>query len=186
MSATRQPVRHGVRDFYETPIRRDVMANDEWRTPRGIFAQLAARYGPFGLDVAATPENTLAPLFYTRADDGLRQPWGAAVWCNPPYSKAAGGPGPWVRKALEETRSARCPIAVLLVPVDATAWWDLIHTRAADILYVSRRIAFLDQFGYPVSGNRHASAIAVFSGSTVGPVHYGQFVQSAEPEGRLP
>lgn len=67
--------------------------------------------GKFTLDVAAAPHNAKAERYFTRADNGLLQPWSSAegpeqprVWCNPPYSRQKGvmDLGSWVRKAWDE------------------------------------------------------------------------------------
>jgi hypothetical protein len=56
-------------------------------TPRDRFYQWNKRYGPFTLDVAASPENTKVPsAFYTREENGLSQPWPGVAWCNAPFS----------------------------------------------------------------------------------------------------
>lgn len=43
-------------------------ATDEWSTPGWLVDQLAAEFGPFTLDPAATPENAKAPAYFTRED----------------------------------------------------------------------------------------------------------------------
>ena len=50
-------------------------ASPEWPTPQWLVDQLAAEFGPFDLDPAATAENAKTLLFYTEDDDGLAQPW---------------------------------------------------------------------------------------------------------------
>ena len=60
-------------------------ATGEWPTPAWLVDQLAAEFGPFDLDPAATASNAKAPAFYTGEDDGLAQPWSGRVFCNPPY-----------------------------------------------------------------------------------------------------
>lgn len=65
-------------------------ASDEWPTPQWLVDQLAAEFGPFDLDPAATAANAKAPKFYTREQDGLSQPWAGRIWLNPPYGVPVG------------------------------------------------------------------------------------------------
>jgi phage N-6-adenine-methyltransferase len=89
-------------------------------TPDSVWQSIAAEFGPFDLDVAASAENARCSRFYTIDDDGLVQPWEGRVWCNPPFSNL----GPWVEKATREsTRAARI---VMLLPANRTEqrWWQ--------------------------------------------------------------
>ena len=106
---------------------------DDRGTKREFIDQLEARFGaPFTLDVAAAPHNAKAERYYTRADDGLLQPWTGRVWCNPPYSRLKGvmDLGNWVRKAWFEWendwRGERPERIVMLLPANRTeqAWWQ--------------------------------------------------------------
>jgi len=45
----------------------------EWSTPQWLVDQLAAEFGPFDLDPAATAENAKAPAYITVDGDGLAQ-----------------------------------------------------------------------------------------------------------------
>ncbi len=97
-------------------------ASDEWPTPQWLADQLAAEFGPFDLDPAATAENAKAPLFFTREDDGLRQPWHGKVWLNPPYGRTIGR---WMRKAKIEVARCRADLVCCLVPARVgTMWWE--------------------------------------------------------------
>ncbi len=82
----------------------------------------AAGVDAFDLDVAACEEAHCAPRYYTAKDDGLAQPWGGRVWCNPPYSDIA----PWVAKAWEEMLAGRCELVAMLLPATRTEqpWWQ--------------------------------------------------------------
>src|SRR5262249_36009345 len=92
----------------------------EWSTPADLFAALAAEFGPFDLDVRASPENAKCQIYFTRAQDGLRQIWTGRVWCNPPYGRAI---GLWMQKALEASQTT-ADLVVCLVPARVdTRWW---------------------------------------------------------------
>lgn len=97
---------------------------DDRGTDPAFFAALSARFGGFTLDAAAAPHNAKCDRWYSRAEDGLAQPWASErVWINPPYSDC----GAWVRKAWAESEA---PLIVMLMPANRTeqGWWqDLIE-----------------------------------------------------------
>lgn len=97
---------------------------DDRGTDQAYFDALSDRFGGFTLDVAAAPHNAKCERFYTRADDGLQQPWGGRVWCNPPYSNITD----WVQKAHAEWERGTEPLdlIVMLLPANRTeqAWWQ--------------------------------------------------------------
>src|SRR5690242_12651215 len=80
-----------------------VPMSDEWYTPDYLFRTLSDLYGPFTMDVCATPASARAQRFFTRTDDGLAQLWEGVCWCAPPYSN----PLPWVQKAIVSTTGYR-------------------------------------------------------------------------------
>lgn len=93
--------------------------DDRATTPED-FAAIAARLGPFSIDVAAAAHNTKCDRFYDVAADGLAQSWaGERVWCNPPYSSIE----PWLVKAWAETDAETI---VMLLPANRTeqGWWQ--------------------------------------------------------------
>lgn len=94
---------------------------DDRGTPPELFDPLHAEHG-FTLDVAAAAHNARCASFYTRAGDGLRQPWHGSVWCNPPYS----GIGDWVAKAWQEWKLGNARRIVMLLPANRPEqkWWQ--------------------------------------------------------------
>ena len=87
------------------------LATPEWPTPQWLADQLAAEFGPFDTDPAATAENAKAPAYYTAADDGLSLPWKGRVWLNPPYGRTDAhgrGIGAWMAKAADEGPEREC------------------------------------------------------------------------------
>jgi hypothetical protein len=97
-------------------------------------------------------------------DGFLTQPAAGTVWCNPPYSI----PGPFARAILDGRRSGMVTAAILLVNVatDTASQQELLR-RADAVCWVRGRMAFLDQRGKQVAGNRYAQVIFYF-GDKVG------------------
>lgn len=54
-------------------------ASVEWSTPQEVFDKLNSEFH-FTLDVAATPENAKCERYYTKAEDGLKMPWGGGLF----------------------------------------------------------------------------------------------------------
>ena len=104
----------------------------EWYTPPDLFAELAARYGPFDLDPCADPRSPIWPLVpnhWTAEDDGLVQPWFGRVWMNPPYGEDC---PPWLERAGREVALGNVELVCALVKA-ATGpawWWNAIEAGA--------------------------------------------------------
>ena len=133
-------------------VRRPVVFSSEtveWATPQDFFDRCAAEFGPFDLDVCATPENAKCARFFTRADDGLAQPWAPArCWMNPPYGREM---GVWVRKAHDEAQ--RGALVVCLVPARTdVAWWHDWGMKA-EIRLLRGRLRFQRADGALLSNN---------------------------------
>jgi phage N-6-adenine-methyltransferase len=126
----------------------------EWSTPPELFADLDAEFH-FDLDVCATAENAKCERFYTRAQDGLRQPWTGRVWCNPPYGRSIGR---WLQRAREAAQSGEADLVVLLVPARVdTSWWHDVAAQG-EVRFLRGRI----RFGGTASGAPFPSAVVVF------------------------
>jgi site-specific DNA-methyltransferase (adenine-specific) len=148
--------------------------SDEWYTPDDLFRTLSDLYGPFTMDVCATPDSARAPRFFTLADDGLAQLWEGVCWCAPPYSN----PLPWVQKAIESTTGYRqdewrdhngwgytgaAERVVMLVKNDpSTTWYGLGAMYATDHVALPVRVRFTPGAGQRASTPNFASSILVF------------------------
>jgi phage N-6-adenine-methyltransferase len=100
------------------------LESDEWYTSAATdaWARSCAGVEAWDLDVAACDEAHLAAAYFTKAHDGLSQPWRAPrVWCNPPYSQISA----WVEKAWLEYNAERFDVLAMLLPAVKTeqSWW---------------------------------------------------------------
>jgi phage N-6-adenine-methyltransferase len=127
--------------------------SEEWTTPAALYADLDREFG-FTLDPCCTVETARCLTYYTRADDGLRKPWGGhAVFMNPPYGRAIGA---WVEKAAREAAAGALVVGLLPARTD-TAWWHR-WVMGAEFRLLPGRLRF--------GGARHSapfpSAVVVF------------------------
>jgi len=124
--------------------------NDEWFTPQYIIDAL----GPFDLDPCApSHESRIAPVTFTKADDGLTQQWFGMVWCNPPYSD----PLPFVLKMWLHNAG------FLLVRASMeTAWMDWALMSTTCVLFPSGRIKFISKDGSASQVANHTNVILAF------------------------
>ncbi|MBQ3060208.1 MAG: adenine methyltransferase [Desulfovibrio sp.] len=132
----------------------------DWETPWPFFMKMNDQYGPFVLDVCATPANTKCEQFFTKEENGLLQPWYGRAWMNPPYGR---GINAWVKKATEEVRKNTEQVVCLLPARTDTAWWhDYVERYAFSVRFIRGRITF--------AGARHAapfpSVIVIFKKET--------------------
>jgi phage N-6-adenine-methyltransferase len=128
--------------------------SSEWATPADLFARLDAQNGPFTLDPCATPENAKCAAYFTRADDGLAQPWTGRVFLNPPYGREI---GQWVKKAHEAARTTAEVVVCLLPARTDTRWWHE-HCAGAEVDFLPGRL----RFGNATCGAPFPSAVVVF------------------------
>lgn len=93
------------------PVEQSAKTSDDYLTPRWVFDALGLE---FDLDVAAPPWDTHVPAArkFTKADDGLGQPWKGRVWMNPPYSRTT----PWVDRFIAHANG------IALLPWAKSAW----------------------------------------------------------------
>lgn len=110
---------------------------DNWETPQYLFDQLNEEFH-FTLDVCASEENKKCSKYYSKEQDGLKQEWRGAVWCNPPYGRQIEH---WVKKATEEAKNGNT--VVMLIPARTdTAWFHNYCYGKAEIRFLRGRIKF--------------------------------------------
>jgi len=138
------------------PINAGLMssATPEWATPQALFDSLAVEFGPFDLDVCATPENAKVASFFTKEQDGLAQEWRGVCWMNPPYGRQIGR---WVSRAYYWSRQGSTVVCLLPARTD-TAWWhDNVIASGAYVRFLRGRVRFNDAGPAPFP-----SAVVVF------------------------
>lgn len=111
----------------------------EWYTPPEVFAGLGIR---FDLDPAAPPGGVPwvpAKRSFSRADDGLRQPWHGRVWLNPPYGRSI---GPWLDRLIAHGNG----LALVFARTDAR-WFQKAARQATAICFISGRLRFVSPDG---------------------------------------
>ena len=110
----------------------------EWYTPSPVVEAARAVMGGIDLDPAssaAANETVQAATYFSRADDGLAQPWAGRVFLNPPFSDAAR----FISKLMAERAAGRVTEAcvVTFASLD-TAWartlalYPLVSTGTGD------------------------------------------------------
>ncbi len=95
--------------------------NYEWYTPPTYVETARRVLGHIDLDPASSAIANLvvgAGCFYTKAQDGLAQPWEGNVWLNPPYGDLA---PQFVGKVLSEHEAGTVPAAIVLLNSQTTS-----------------------------------------------------------------
>jgi len=112
-------------------------ATAEWPTPQELFNELSFVYGGFTLDPCATAHNAKCRNFFTKEEDGLRQPWKGKVFVNPPYGREIGR---WVKKAWEESQNGALVVCLLPARVDTRWWHD--YAKKGHVHFIRGRLKF--------------------------------------------
>ncbi len=124
--------------------RLSAMLNGEdrmWETPPAFMEWLGDNFGFIpDMDAAASHENTKAPHYYTREENGLFHPWVGSVWVNPPYSSL----DHWVDKALLEIKRPEVDVIFMLLPVRSSTRWfkRLFKSIDTKIHFITGRFNF--------------------------------------------
>lgn len=113
-----------------------VGATDDWYTPREVFEALGET---FDLDPCSPGPGHWVPALkiYTKADDGLSQPWHGFVFMNPPFG-ARNAHVPWLRKFLEHDNG----IAIVRA-YTSSAWFHTWAVQADWLLFPRGKTKFV-------------------------------------------
>ncbi len=112
----------------------EVSTSDDYYTPEWVFETLGIE---FDIDVAMPPGGVPwipAKRFYTKADNGLAQPWEGRVWMNPPFSDYSS----WAHKFIEHGNG----IALGSVGV-LTTWGTLFWEQSLAICLLPKQMQFV-------------------------------------------
>jgi hypothetical protein len=131
-----------------------VAATADWLTPPAILAALGGA-DSFDLD-PCTPDVQPWPTAlrrYTKADDGLAQPWFGRVWLNPPYY--ANVIGKWLAKLADHDRG----VTIIFARTETRAFFDQVWERASALLFLRGRLNFHYPDGTRAGANSGAPSV---------------------------
>jgi hypothetical protein len=131
--------------------------NVEWYTPRSVFDASGVRVDLAPCSPGGGKCFVPALKHYTVEDDGLRQPWGGFVWCNPPY-------GRHTRVWLERMRDHGDGIALVFSRTGSSWFQEVAHT-ASSVVFVSGRIKFVSAVTGEPAGSAGADSVLLGWGS---------------------
>lgn len=129
------------------PAQKPGRSRQDYSTPPELLAAVKYRLciKEFGMDLAASATNTVAPYFYSEeVDDALVCPWNNSLtegkwsWLNPPYGHIE----PWVKKAKESAENG-AHIAMLVPASVGANWWCEYVEPYAYISYLTPRLTFV-------------------------------------------
>lgn len=95
--------------------------DNEYATPPEIWRPLSDAVDGFDVDPASGAEPTpIAPIRYTKEDNGLDQAWEGDVFLNPPWSSNGDGEAKktWLRKARNEANRDAVDTVTVVLPSD--------------------------------------------------------------------
>lgn len=119
-------------------------SKQDYGTPQPLVDALGRLFClPVDIDLAATSENTKAPLFITPEEDSLTVPWferfgKRLCFLNPPFSDIE----PWAEKCFCESRRGLRILFLTPASVDSN-WWDAHVHHVAKVLFIQPRIKFV-------------------------------------------
>ena len=111
-------------------------ASDEWYTPPEIFDALGET---FDLDPCSPGAEHWVPArrVYTKAEDGLAQPWDGFVFMNPPFG-GRNGHVPWLQKFLAHANG----IAIVRA-YTSSAWFHQYAVKAHAMCFPRGKTKFI-------------------------------------------
>lgn len=141
--------------------------SDEYYTPAEYIAAVVDVLGGIDLDPAScelAQATIKAKRYYTKADDGLAQPWEGRVYLNPPYGTTGGesNQGIWAQRLAEAYTSGAVTGAVLLVKAAlGYEWFEALWYRWP-VCFPRRRLSFGMPDGSGDGQSKQGSALFYF------------------------
>ena len=131
-----------------------VVISNEWYTPKYVFNALGVT---FDLDPASPIDryfcNVPAKTFIS--NNSLEIKWNGFVWLNPPYGNEK-NKMLWIQKFIDHGNG------LILMPDRTSAkWWQLLANKSCSLLFVKRKIKFINQFGEV--GNSPSNGSTIFA-----------------------
>lgn len=129
----------------------------DWYTPKWIFDELAIN---FDLD-PCQPNGGISWIpskkYYSLPDNGLLLPWTGNIWLNPPY-------GTETKNWLHKMHNHRNGVALVFARTDTTWFHDYVINADA-ILFIKKRIQFVDGLGLTGKSGAGAGSMLISWGS---------------------
>jgi ParB family chromosome partitioning protein len=141
----------------------------DWYTPAVYLDAARAVLGAIDLDPAssdAAQQMVQAGTYFTKENDGLKQPWAGRLWMNPPYAQ------PFVtqftEKLAEHFKAGDVSAAVVLVNnATETQWFQTLASEASAVCFLVRRVRFLDADGSCPKGGPLQGQAVLYLGDRV-------------------
>jgi DNA (cytosine-5)-methyltransferase 1 len=119
-------------------------SKQDYETPQPLVDALGKLFNlPVDVDLAATVDNTKAPLFITPEENSLKISWWERFgkrlcFLNPPFFDIA----PWASKCNLESKLGSRILFLTPASVDSN-WWDAYVHQTARVLFIQPRIKFI-------------------------------------------
>lgn len=123
---------------------RTANSRDDYTTPKALFDRCNECWGPFEVDLAASPQNTLCPKYYSKENSALdpMNVWVGKCWCNPPYGRL-------MQHFLQKSITQKSlEVGVFLVPCRIGSKWfrqwykEAARRKEVAIILLSKRLQF--------------------------------------------
>jgi hypothetical protein len=117
--------------------------SDEWYTPPEIFQALRLTFDLDPCSAGEGRDHVPVGQRFTKADDGLSQPWHGLVWMNPPFG-GRNGQVPWLRKFFQHHSGI-----ALVAARTSSEWFHEFAPKAEAMLFPKGKTKFLRPDGTP-------------------------------------
>ena len=113
--------------------------SDEWATPKDFFEMLNDKHD-FLCDLAASDENHLLPIYFTKENSAFDNLWFQRNWCNPPYSNIKD----WVFEAHKKAVHYDMFTLMLIPARTDTRWFHEVIYKKWHVEFIKGRLKFGD------------------------------------------